>query len=224
MTVTVLRRPVYGMSQVDHLLGVRSGTARRWIDGYARGDRRYPPVIRPEHTGDESVTWGEFVEARFLANYRDKGVSLARLRPVVERLRRELDTPYPLAMARLWVDDRDLVAEVQEAEGLETALRLVYVVRTGQTKLAPAAEDFVDRVDWQDGTAARILPLGKDSPVVLDPERNFGSASVSNVRTDVLAEDFRAGDAPPAIARGYGLELGEVEAALRYEMQLRVAS
>lgn len=72
--IDVVERPVYGMAQVDRLLGTRPGTARRWIDGYERGGRRYEPVVRLTSTGNDIVTWGEFVEARLLAHYRDKGV------------------------------------------------------------------------------------------------------------------------------------------------------
>ena len=61
MTVTHLERAVYGMGQVDRLLGLNSGTALRWIDGYHRAGRRYDPVIRDVASGDPLVTWGEFV-------------------------------------------------------------------------------------------------------------------------------------------------------------------
>jgi hypothetical protein len=52
----LLDRPVYGIGQVDGLVGLSGGTARRWIEGYSRGDRTYPPVVREEPTGSELVT------------------------------------------------------------------------------------------------------------------------------------------------------------------------
>ena len=70
----LLDRPVYGLTQVDELLGLRTGTARRWIDGYVRRDRVYPPVVRVTSTGEDLVTWGEFTETRLLAEFRDAGV------------------------------------------------------------------------------------------------------------------------------------------------------
>src|SRR5215472_15141943 len=104
--VDLLDRPLYGMSQVDRLLALPSGTAKRWIDGYQRRGRLYDPVIRLESTGDEIVTWGEFVETRFLAEYRTKGVPLLRMRPAILELRKEFG-PYPLAQARPLVDGRE---------------------------------------------------------------------------------------------------------------------
>jgi len=100
----LLSRPVYGMGQVDRILGLKPGTARRWIDGYQRDGRRYQPVVRQASTGDDVVTWGEFVETRLLSEYRDAGAPMLLMRPAVERLREELDTPYPLASAHTWLD------------------------------------------------------------------------------------------------------------------------
>lgn len=46
------------------------------------------------------VTWGEFVELGYLRQYRRKEVPFQRLRPVIEALRQEFGTPYPLAAAK----------------------------------------------------------------------------------------------------------------------------
>ena len=54
--VDLLNRPTYGLAQVDRLLGLPGGTARRWIDGYERAGKRYPPVVRESSTGDEIAT------------------------------------------------------------------------------------------------------------------------------------------------------------------------
>lgn len=53
-------------------------------------------MIRPESARAGAVAWGEFVEVRFLREYR-KARSLQLLRPVVEKLREGLGVPYPLA-------------------------------------------------------------------------------------------------------------------------------
>src|ERR1700675_1890986 len=71
--VDLLNRPTYGLAQVDRLLGLPGGTARRWIDGYERAGKRYPPVVRESSTGDAIATWGEFVETRLLSEYREAG-------------------------------------------------------------------------------------------------------------------------------------------------------
>lgn len=85
--VAILDHEVYVYAEVDRLIGLRGGTARRWINGYRRGGRFYDPILRVSPRETEWVTWGEFVETRILAEYRDKNVPTPRLRAAVESLR-----------------------------------------------------------------------------------------------------------------------------------------
>jgi uncharacterized protein (DUF433 family) len=229
----LLDRPVYGMGQVDRVLGLKQGTARRWIDGYERAGRRYQPVVRHTSTGSDLVTWGEFVETRLLSEYRDAGVPILRMRPAVERLRDELDTEYPLASARVWLDvsGRELVRRVQDEVGLETPLSLV-VVRSGQRVLdwSVEARDFAESSQWQTTETGaqiqRLRPTASIHDVVLDPLVSFGEPTVRGrgVRTEIIGELFRADESPDAIADMYELTHSQVEAALRYELLRHQAS
>ena len=193
-TVNLLDRPVYGMAQVDRLLALPGGTARRWIDGYERGGKQYPPVVRLDPTGDEIVTWGEFVETRLLSEYRSQGVPMVRMRPAVDRLR-ETYGRYPLAHSRPFVSDRELVLSIQEDVGLDKELRLV-LVRNGQLVLTDPAQNFFESAQFNQVSAVveRLRPV-KDVPhVFLDPLRQFGEPVVRSVRTEIIAEQMRAGE------------------------------
>jgi uncharacterized protein (DUF433 family) len=230
--IDLLDRPTYGLAQVDRILSLRGGTARRWIDGYTRGAKEYPPVVRDRSTGDQIVTWGEFVETRLLAEYRDAGVPIIHMRPAIEALRKELGVAYPLASARTWLDvhGRELVRKVQDEVGLERRLSLV-VVRSGQQIIewAAPAESFRRSVEWtgdDEHAVPRLLHPVPDVPEVeVDPLRGFGEPVVRGrgVRTEVIAELVRAGDSPEMIADLYDLERREVDAAVRYEL-LRAAA
>jgi len=223
--IDLLARPTYGFGQVDRLLRLRSGTARRWIDGYTRAGKAYDPVVRESSSGQEIATWGEFVETRLLAEYRDAGVPLLRMRPVIEALREELDVLYPLASARTWLrpHGRELVREVQERVGLESRLALV-VVRTGQTvpEWSDEAEDFRVSIEWTDDSnsaqPAKLRPVSELRDVFIDPLRGFGEPVVRGVRTEIIAELFAAGDSVEMIAEMYELPRALVDEAVRYEL------
>ncbi|ORW08427.1 hypothetical protein AWC15_18760 [Mycobacterium lacus] len=227
--IDLQNRPVYGFGQVDHILGLKAGTSVRWIDGYRRAGRDYPPVIRPERTGEEIVTWGEFVEARLLAEYRDAGVPLIRMRPAVEKLREELNTRYPLTSAKTWVDvaGRELVRKVQDAVGLDR--RLLIVVRNDQQMLdwSAPAQEFAGSLEWEDvgrGRAKRqeVTSLRPDPAirdVVVNPLQRFGEPSTRGVPTEVIRELYVAGDPIEMIAELYQLPRELVEAAVRYELR-----
>lgn len=221
--IDLLERPLYGLAQVDGILLLKPGTARRWIEGYTRGGSFYEPVIRVEATGEEVVTWGEFVETRLLAEYRGAGVPLVRMRPAIQRLREEFATPYPLAVAGpyLSVAGRELVMRAQEEVGLERQLHLV-VVRHGQALLTAPAQQFVRSVDFESDEEAaiveRLRPVPTIEQVVIDPLRQFGVPVVRSVPTELIAEQVRAGDGLEMIADAYELPLADVEAAVRYEL------
>lgn len=220
---SIRERPVYGVAEAAGLLGLRADRARAWLDGYDRSGVQYRPVIREAHTGDDFVTWGEFIELGYLREYRRKGVPLQRLRPVIEELRREFHTPYPLATARAYVYDKELVLEVQERDGLPAQIAIV--VRSGQEiLLADAAKQFFKKVEFdpgEQGTARRLRPAGPASPVVIDPLVRFGRPSVSGLATERLWELADAGEPIEEIATGYDLPEDEVRAAVAYEEQLR---
>lgn len=219
MLASLLDREIYSYADVDRLVGVRAGTARRWLEGYTRAGRFYEPVLRPEPTGSDAVTWGEMVEARLLADFRRRDVPVQRMRPAIVALRDEFGR-YPLAVARpfLDVDGRELVRRVQDHVGLDRELCLV-VVRNGQLVLTPVAESFQSNVEHDaSGSAVRVRPDKRTPNVVMDPARAFGQPAIRNVRTEALAEDYRAGTRPAELAELYDLSIDQIDEAIQFEL------
>lgn len=218
MADSLLDRAIYSYADVDRLVGLHAGTARRWLEGYQRAGRFYGPVLRPEPFGSDVVTWGEMVEARLLAEFRNRDVPVQRMRPAVVALRKEFGA-YPLALARpfLDVEGRELVRVVQEQVGLERPLHLV-VVRNGQLVLAETAERFSSAVEYDGEVAGRLRPDPRTPDVVMDPRRAFGQPAIRNVQTESIAEDYRAGTSREEMADLYELSLDQVDAAIRFEL------
>lgn len=221
----LLDQPLYGFSEVDRILKLAPGTSRRWIDGYRRGGKQYDPVVRESHTGDEAVTWGEYVETRLLSEYRGAGVPIIRLRPAVLRLREQFGTRYPLAHAKPWLEPegRDLVWVAQDDARLDRELCMVIYVGSGQLALAPAVERFTDAATFTEDGGAKVA-TSFDVPgfdgVSINPLLRFGSPAINGVRTRVLAEFLDAGDTAGDVADAYGLTPHQVETASRYEAHL----
>jgi len=218
---TALDQPMYGLTQAAQLLHLRTDKVRRWLDGYSRASTEYPPVVRQHRTGEEVVTWGEFVELGFLREYRKARVSLQHIRPIVDWVKVELETKYPLATARFYVGDRHLIMlkEQQDRLGLDPSLAVVVETGQGVLGLAEPPKAFLRKIDFNGGeTAQRLRPAGPESPVVIDPDRSFGMPRVRHVTTERIAELFAARESIETIARGYDLQPEEVEAALRFEL------
>ena len=213
--IALLDRDVYGMGQVDRLLGLSRGTAYRWIDGYERRGRRYEPLVRVATSGSETVTWGEFVEVRLISEYRRQGVSVFRMRPAIMALRDEFSTDYPLAAAQPFVsaEGRELVLRVQQETNLRPSLR--FVVRSGQTVL-PSLEvyRFQQAADYDDDMVRRFRIADN---VVIDPEYASGEPTITGrrLRVATVAESIAAGEQRETVAEMWDITPQAVDDAVR---------
>jgi uncharacterized protein (DUF433 family) len=218
MAPTVLDRELYTTSEASRLLQLPPRTLKNWLEGNLMRGVRYPPVLRSEPTGRDIVTWGEFVEAALLSEYRRvRGVPLQHLRPVIDDLRQRYGVPYPLAHYRPYVADRELVISLLDEVGPAPDTGPLVVHRKGQLLLGAAVDLFLEKVEFDEDMASRLRPDGKESPVVIDPEVAFGLPVVRGVRTEVIHELFDAGDSIDLIAEGYELAKAAVEDAIRFE-------
>lgn len=225
MTTTVLDREMFAETEAARLLRVSQSTLHWWLDGGTYRNRHYRPVIRSEATGGRSVTWAEFVEAGLLREYRrTHGVALSELRTVINRLRDEYGSPYPLAHHRPFVGPgRQLLLEVQQEAGLDGDLCLV-AVANDQLVLTPAVESFVQRVEWAEDIAVSWRPHDDPrSPVRMAPDVRFGKPAVKGVSTEALWEHVESGEDLAEVATAFDLEVDEVRWALAYETSFRAA-
>ena len=212
--IALVDRDVYNMGQVDRLLGLSHGTASRWIDGYTRRERRYEPLVRLETTSSETVTWGEFVEARLISEYRRQGVSVFRMRPAIMALREALGTEYPLAAAQPFVsaEGRQLVLQIQQDTNLQLSLR--FVVHNGQMVL-PSLEvrRFQQVADYDDDTVRRFRMAEN---VVIDPEYASGEPTIAGrrLRVATVAEAIAAGEQREAVAEMWDIRPQAVDDAV----------
>jgi uncharacterized protein (DUF433 family) len=225
MTTSVLDREMFSEAEAARLLRVPQSTLHWWLDGGVYRGRSYPPVIRIEPTGERSVTWAEFVEAGLLREYRrTHGVALSELRTVIERLRKEYGTPYPLAHHQPFIGPgRQLLLQVQQDAGLDAELCLV-AVANGQLLLTPAADAFVERIEWAEDIAVSWRPHDDPlSPVRMAPDVRFGKPAIKGISTEVLWEHVDAGEDLLEVAEAFGLDLDDVRWALAYETSARAA-
>ena len=212
-----MHRKMYLLPEAARLLRINTTTLKRWLEG----DERRPPVIRPHATGSDAVTWGEFVEAGFLREYR-RSLSLQRIRPAMAKLRQKFDVPYPLAHYKPFIGPgRHLTLEAQQEAQVPRDLFIVYwEIATGQLVLADPTLDYIEKVDFALGGtrwAERIHPAGRESPVVIDPDYSFGAPTIRGIKTYIITELVEAGESLEVVAEGYSLSVTDIEAAVAYE-------
>ncbi len=233
--VSLLDRPVYTFVEVDRLLGLNRGTARRWIDGYQRGSRSYPPIVREQRTADPWVTWGEFTETRLLSEYRDiDDVRIKKLRIVVDELRRETGQRYPLAYAQpfLVAEGREILMRAQRAAGLGDDL--LVVVRTGQLALSSRTERFRQAATFAADPGAvrgphiavRFRIDSRYPDIAVDPAQRSGRPTIAghSVLVTTLADMVLAGDSVDDVAEWYDLDVDQVRQAVDFAATHRLAA
>ncbi len=221
VSVAVLHRELYTTVEAARLLRVPPSTLQWWLDGRDA----YAPVIRERPTGLKIVTWGEFVEAGFLREYRRvHNVPLWRLRAFIEHLRDEFQVPYPLAHFAPFVGEgKRLVLKLQSQLELPPTLWTFISVPSGEVMLAPAASSFLSQVKFAEQSpnwAERIHPWGRRRPIVIDPDRSAGIPTVRGIRTEALAELVQAGERPEDVAEDFGLPVNLVKTAVAYEWRV----
>lgn len=227
MTVTsMLDREVYVYAEVDRLIGLRGGTARRWINGYERSGKSYPPILRVTPRDTPWVTWGEFVETRVIAEFRDfKNVPIPRLRAAIDELRRAFGMQYPLAHMRPYLSsyDRELTIKDEASEH-------EVVIRTGQQLLGDSlwlAKRSALENDENGETFIAEIPADRDFPdIVINPMRYSGQPTFVGRRVSpvTIAGMANSGEPHEVLAAEYGISVEQVDQAVAYTERYRLAT
>ncbi|MGI5127463.1 DUF433 domain-containing protein [Pseudonocardia sp. CA-107938] len=223
-TPSVSEWPTYTYPQVDKLLSLSGGTARRWINGYVRNRKIYPPIVRPEPLQTSWVTWGEFLEARLMASYRDiDNVPVQHIRLVVESLRERTNDPHPLTKFSTYIKPhgRQLLFEAQGPASDAETFRFVERLSDGQLALTPWVRDFVDAVvdsEVSDDLIGGIRPDLDFHDIVCVAARRGGRPTIvgRNVLARTIAQLVRGGEAPEDVAEWYDITVDQVQQAENY--------
>lgn len=213
---------MYTEAAAARLLGVAQSTLNYWLEGGERRGKVYRPVIRIEPRGDRAgVTWGEFLEAGLLREYRRRSVPMLELRTFIDGIRNEFGVPYPLADRRPYVGGKRLLVELQSKSRLRADFCLIAAVGS-QLVLTPTAQAFYERITWDGDVAAEWRPHDdRNSPVRMDPKVRFGLPAIGGIRTSILREHAEAGETEEDIAGEFDLSPDSVGWALAYERSAR---
>ena len=95
-------------------------------------------------------------------------------------------------------------------------------------ELQTTVQLYYDRVELNGGVPIRLFPFSREpnaeapQAIVIDPNISFGKPTLvgSGVPTNALYERFQAGDSSQELADDYGLDIAEVDEAIRFESRL----
>lgn len=214
----------YGIDEAAHYLALPSATLRSWVRGrgYATsGGRQFSDaLIELPDPREPLLSFTNLVEAHVLkAIRRQHGVSMQKVRPALRYLEKKLAVPHPLAHQQLLTDGASLFAERFGT--------LVNLSKDGQLAVRDLLEAHLRRIEHDArGLALRLFPFSRGESlqvpriVVVDPRVSFGRPVIDGtaVRTEVVAHRLKAGESVSDLAADYGVEVGQIEEAIRYEL------
>jgi uncharacterized protein (DUF433 family) len=219
-------QPAYRVAEAARILALPAATVMAWCFGhdYRHRDgspKRFRRVIDAADTKRRELSFVNLCELHLLGVIRrHHGVRLARVRTAIDFLRRELGVPRPLATQKFLTNGVALF--------VEHAGKLLNVSEQGQHALREDFERALTRIEFgTHGGPIVLFPFTRDAAlageqprsVVVDPSRSFGRPVLAGafVRTEVVEQRFRAGDAITEMAVDYGVPPEAIEEALRFE-------
>lgn len=225
MDRTLLGIGIYTVREAALLTGVSSEAIKRWLWGYRhkstdRITRHEPLWVSQIPTVDDVKALGfrDLIEIKFVAHFRERGISLQSIRKTIDRATELLAQSYPLSSVRFKSRGGSIFAEVLE----EHERKLVFDLYTGQLLLSFMWDKLYDALEYSEfEELARWYPLGKNRRVVVDPKRSFGRPiSLEGVPTAILASSLRTEKTIEKVAYWYRVDPDSVRDADEYERML----
>lgn len=211
-----LFRPRYSYAEADRIAGVTRGTTKRWLKGYpyrdSRGSQRFSGPVTERGRPEGDVSFADLVEIAAINRWKELGRSLPNIREIVRECQEIFDVEQPLITMRFKVGGQHAFVE---AEG-----KLVGLLGNKRQLAWEKIFAFLETVEYEGDFAAKWWPLGKDTPVVVDPDYGFGLPVIDGVglRTEIVLERMKAGESQTAIAADFDVSPELIAGAMQFEV------
>lgn len=215
--------PAYTIADAARFVRVPTATLSSWVSGrdYRTRDglARFKRLILPAAPG--TLSFVNLVEAHVLAAIRRKhGVQMPKIRSAVDWIGRELDVKHPLAQERFETDGVSLF--------VRRLGKLLNASDSGQVAMQNVLALYLKRVKYDEfGMSYLFYPFtrqiddvaGQPEEIVINPTVMWGRPVVNGTRVDtaILFERYEAGESAQEIAVDLGLNVNQVDEAIRCE-------
>ena len=222
-------QPLYTFGEAARLTGVSPGTARNWLLGYIRKertvtpegfttqDRPIGPLFNSASDGPAMVSFLQLIEIVVAARFRKaERVPFQTVRKAHQNGQRDFGLPYPFAHLRLEAIGGHIVRRLH---GEQPGVSLQAVDSPAQWTIPGLVLDLVHQLDYERKLAARWYPVGKQVPIVVDPQVSAGRPTVRGRGVTIATLHWRwkgARQTIDFIAQDFVLPRDQVERALQY--------
>ena len=222
MTVTFENKPllgqgIYPLPEIARILQLPSQKVNRWIKKY--WDGTLADFIGGNYSwtadGSKAVSFLTMIEIYIFYELSLQGVSKQKILKAHQWLSNRFKTRFPFAhkkvLKQLNTDGKTLFLDDEEKEAI--------VALDGSNQLKfDFLRQFFKKVAFKDDLVAQFYPLGPDSHILCDPERQFGHPVIddTNVYPETIYRLYQADEPIPFIAFTYDLNEAAVKDAIQY--------
>lgn len=210
-------RPLYTITEASRLAEVSPNTVRRWLEGYETQVSKMPPVFGEPTVKTEKpivVSFLQLAEVVVVSKFRTRRVTLRRVREAHRFARDNWEIDYPFARLSLATDGIHVLRRYEE---VVPGASLLVMDAGGQWTLPGYVAEAIQAFDFVDDLAAKWFPVGKDIPIVIDPQFSAGMPTIPSRRVTIQAlyKRWTSGHSIKFIAEDLQLRSAIVESALR---------
>lgn len=217
---------IYTIPEAARLAHVPAPSIRRWLYGYHYGYKgqtvQQPAVVAATDNlrSLRVVTFLDLIEVQFVHAFRDEGVSWKTIRIAATKAREFTRNDHPFASRQFVTDGSTIFAEIVQATGNRELLDLKSDQMAFRRVFLPSLRV---KMELGERRVERLWPLGRNRPVVIDPQRQFGQpiSRDEGVPTAVLASAYSSmRRSVDSVARWYDVSRTAVRAAVDFEQRL----
>lgn len=195
--------PIYSLTEAAQIVRAPSTSFARWSHGHRFRQRAADawgwsePILTGVSDGrGYTVPFNALAEGYVVETFRRAGLPMARIRPAIDALRKEIGVEYALLSERLRTDGAEILIENGDRE---------------------LVAEFLQTISYRDGFVDFLrLPAYERAEVVVDPRRNSGRPTIARIGVTVedVVSRVRAGERMRDVASDFALEDDELRSIL----------
>lgn len=213
--------PLYSFQEAGRLAQVSSTTVRRWLYGYSTDYGDVPPLFpHPEEQG-AMVSFLQLVEIVVAGRFRKADrTPFQTVRQAYLNLKKETGMEHPFARYDLEALGRHILMPLGRTGGSQQTAD-----SPSQWTLPSLVIETQEQFDYELDLVSRWYPVGKNVPIVIDPEISTGLPTIvgRGVTVGGIVRRWKAGQPMDFIAEDLVLHRDIVEQVVRYADQHVIA-
>lgn len=213
-------QPMYSFTEVAHLSHVSASTVRNWLLGYTTVQGEVSPLFKAHQEEDKVCSFLELIEIVVAATFRKaEHVPFKTVRRAYDNARRFYGLDYPFASMDLKAIGRHIV-HIMRIPGAS----LQAIDQPEQYTIPNLVQETIGQLEYEYELAARWYPVGKNVPIVVDPQISAGLPVIKGrgITVEAIYKRFKADQDIAFIERDFKLQHGIVEKVIRYKEKLAI--